>query len=65
LIVVIIMAPKKVTKGAPKRGDKSNPTVTRPKIGLETVNSPEVSVEVVPFNAIDSPQPVAQQRQQQ
>jgi hypothetical protein len=56
LIVIIIMAPKKVTKGAPKRGEKVNPTDLRPKIVVETVNSPALSVEEVPFDAVDSPQ---------
>jgi hypothetical protein len=51
------MAPKKLTKGSPKRGEKVNPTDPRPKIVVETVNSPELPVEEVPFDAIDSPQP--------
>jgi hypothetical protein len=42
LIVDIIMAPKKVTKGVPKRVEKVNPTEPRPKIVVETVNSPEL-----------------------
>jgi hypothetical protein len=57
LIIIIIMAPKKVTKGAPKHGEKVNPTDLRPKIVVETVNSPELSVEEAPFDVIDSPQP--------
>jgi hypothetical protein len=51
------MAPKKVTKGVPKRGEKVNTTDPRPRIYVETVNSPELPVEEVPFDAIDSPQP--------
>jgi hypothetical protein len=51
------MAPKKVIKGAPKRGEKVNPPDTRPHIVVETVNSPELSVEEVPFDAVDSPKP--------
>jgi hypothetical protein len=57
LIVIIIMAPKKVTKGAPKHGEKVNPTDLRPKNVVEMVNSPELLVEEVPFDAVDSPQP--------
>jgi hypothetical protein len=49
----------KVTIGAPERGEKSNPADTRTKIIVETVNSPKVSVEEVPFDAIYSPQPAA------
>jgi hypothetical protein len=45
-----------VTKGVPKRGEKVNPTDPRAKIVVETVNSPELPVEEVPFDAIDSPQ---------
>jgi hypothetical protein len=59
LIVYIIMAPKKVTKGVPKRGEKVNPTDPHPKIVVEMVNSPELPVEEVPFDAIDSPQQAA------
>jgi hypothetical protein len=51
------MAPKKVTKGAPKRGEKVNTTDPRPKIVVETVNSPELSVEEVPFDAVYFPPP--------
>jgi hypothetical protein len=29
-------------KGAPKHGEKVNPTDTRPEIVVETVNSPDV-----------------------
>jgi hypothetical protein len=46
-----------VTKGAPKSGEKVNPTDPRPKIVVETVNSPELSVEEVPFDAVDAPKP--------
>jgi hypothetical protein len=48
-LIVIIMAPKKGTKGAPKRGEKVDPTNPRPKIFVETVNSPDVSVGEVPL----------------
>jgi hypothetical protein len=57
LIVEIIMAPKKVTKGVPKGVETVNPTDNRPKIVVETVNSPELPVEEVPFDVIDSSQP--------
>jgi hypothetical protein len=53
------MAPKKVMKGAPKRGEKVNPTDTRPTIVVETVNSLDVSVEEVPFDAVEAPQAAA------
>jgi hypothetical protein len=53
------MAPKKVTKEAPKHGEKVNPTDTRPKIVVEMVNSPDVSVEEVPFDAVEAPQAAA------
>jgi hypothetical protein len=52
----VIMPSKKVMKGAPKCGEKVNPTDTRPKIVVETVNSPDVSVEEVPFDVVESPQ---------
>jgi hypothetical protein len=58
-LIVVVMAPKKVAKGAPKRGEKVNPTDTRPKIVVETVNSPDVSVEDVPFDAVEAPQAAA------
>jgi hypothetical protein len=58
-LIVVIMAPKKVAKGAPKRGEKINPTDTRPKIVVETVNSPDVSVEDVPFDTVEAPQAAA------
>jgi hypothetical protein len=58
-LLVVIIAPKKVVKGAPKRSEKVNPTDTRPKIVVETVNSPDVSVEEVPFDAIEAPQAAA------
>jgi hypothetical protein len=48
------MAPKKVTKGAPKHGEKVNPTDLRPKIVVEMAN---LSVEEVPYDAVDYPQP--------
>jgi hypothetical protein len=53
------MAPKKVVKGAPKRGEKVNPTDIRPKIVVGTVNAPDVSVEEVPFDAVEAPQAAA------
>jgi hypothetical protein len=43
-LIVVIMPSKKVMKGAPKRGKKVSLTDTRPKIVVETVNSPDVSV---------------------
>jgi hypothetical protein len=46
-------------KGAPKRAEKVNPTDTRPKIVVETVNSPDVLVEEVPFDAVETPQAAA------
>jgi hypothetical protein len=58
-LIVVIMAPKKVTKGAPKRGEKVNTTDIRPKIVVETVNSSDVSVEEVPFDAVEAQQAAA------
>jgi hypothetical protein len=55
-LIVVIIAPNKVTKGAPKHGEKVNLTDTRPKIVVETVNSPDVSVEEALFDAIEAPQ---------
>jgi hypothetical protein len=53
------MTPKKVMKGAPKRSEKVTLTDTRPKIVFETVNSQDVLVKKVPFDAVESPQAVA------
>jgi hypothetical protein len=53
------MAPKKVTKGAPKHGETVDPTNPRPKFVVETVKSPDVSVEEVPFDAAETPQAAA------
>jgi hypothetical protein len=58
-LIVVIMAPKKVVKGDPKRGEKVNPTDTRPNIVVETVNSPDVLVEEVPFDAVEAQQAAA------
>jgi hypothetical protein len=58
LIVIIMMAPKKVTKGALKRGERGNPTGPRPEIVVESVNPGELSTEEVPFDAVGSQQPV-------
>jgi hypothetical protein len=59
LIVIIIMAPKKVTKGAPKRGGRGNPNGPCPKIVAESVNPADLSTEEVPFDAVGSQQPAA------
>jgi hypothetical protein len=53
------MAPKKVTKGALKRGERSNPTGPRPENVVESVNPADLSTEEVPFDAVGSQQPVA------
>jgi hypothetical protein len=58
LIVIIIMAPKKVTKEAPKRGERGNPTGPCPEIVVESVNPADLSTEEVPFDAVGSQQPV-------
>jgi hypothetical protein len=59
LIVIITMAPKKVTKGAPKRAEKGNPTGPCPEIVAESVNPADLSTEELPFDAVGSQQPVA------
>jgi hypothetical protein len=58
-LIVVIMPSKKAMKGAPKHGEKVNPTDNRPKIVVETITSPDVSVEEVTFDAVESPQAVA------
>jgi hypothetical protein len=58
LIVIIIMAPKKVTKGALKHGERGNPTGPLPKIVVESVNPADLLTEEVPFDAVGSQQPV-------
>jgi hypothetical protein len=50
---------KKGMKEAPKCGEKVNPTDTLPKIVVETVNSPNVLVKEVPFDAVETPQAAA------
>jgi hypothetical protein len=59
LIVIIIMAPKKVTNGALKRGERSNHTGPSSKIVVESVNPADLSTEEVPFDAAGAQQPVA------
>jgi hypothetical protein len=36
---------------------RSTRLIPAPRLLVETVNSPELSVEEVPFDAVDSPQP--------
>jgi hypothetical protein len=55
-LIVVIVSSKKMMKGAPKRVEKVNPPDTHPKIVVETVNSPDVSVDEVPFDAVETPQ---------
>jgi hypothetical protein len=52
------MAPKKVAKGALKRGERGNLTSPRPEIVVESVNPADLSTEEVPFDAVGSQQPV-------
>jgi hypothetical protein len=59
LIGIIIMAPKKVMKGSPKRGVMGNPTDPRPEIVDESFNPSDLSTEEVPFDGVGSHQPVA------
>jgi hypothetical protein len=59
LIAIIIMAPKKVTRGALKRGEKGNPTGPHPDNKVESVSPADLSTEEVPFDAVGSQQPVA------
>ena len=58
MIVIIIMAPKKVAKGALQCGERGNPTGPRPEIVVESVNPADLSTEEVPFDAVGSQQPV-------
>jgi hypothetical protein len=59
LIVIIIVAPTKVTKVAPKHAEKENPTGPRPKIVAKLDNPADLWTEEVPFDAVGSQQPVA------
>jgi hypothetical protein len=54
-LIVVTTPPKKVAKRTSKCGEKVNPTDTCPKIVVEAVNSLEVSVEEVSFDAFEAP----------